>query len=87
MIAHTWLVSAGGPRRVGRRDRPRVHTLRRPSVEPTVGLVTAGGLLSPPVRELRAMLAGGDLQAQLDATVDPHVAARKRAPRTAHSAG
>jgi DNA-binding transcriptional LysR family regulator len=89
VIAHTWLVSAGGPRRAGRHDRPRVHPLRAPSVTPSVGLVTAGGLLPPPVRELRAMLATADLQAQLDATAGgatSPAAGGSSAPRSGRSA-
>ncbi|HKG03470.1 MAG TPA: LysR substrate-binding domain-containing protein [Conexibacter sp.] len=67
VIAHTWLA---GSRRGAARGRPRVHPLRKPAVTPTVGLVTPAELPPPPVRELRAMLVGGDLQARLDATVD-----------------
>lgn len=74
VIAHTWLAGVRRPARA----RARVHALHRPLVAPTVGLVTPGGLLPPPVRELRAMLAAGDLQARLDATLAAGARARRR---------
>jgi DNA-binding transcriptional LysR family regulator len=61
VVGHTWLAGRALP------PGMRVHPLRRPEVQSTVGLITtAGSPLTPVARALRDELAGRDLQTILD---------------------